>query len=193
MPRRSQYGRQSRAQLLVICGPPCAGKSTLAKSLGDAHRAPVLDVDEMREVLLPHSDHSEQDRNTAYRAMHFAAARLIGAGAREVLLVATYARLEVREWLGAAARDCLAGVSVVGCRVSPEVAVDRFVSRKAGHPATDLSPARVRRLAETYNYDGVATINANATTPEMQAEAEALLRRLAGGSCEWPPPTIVGQ
>jgi predicted kinase len=139
--------------LVVVSGPPCSGKSTLARALAAAAELVRLEMDEFRVRLLPASTQAEADRDLAYRAMHLSAELLVRAGLCPAL-DATYARAASRTGLESVSRATAAGIYLIECRVDPAIAVSRFEARGSSHPAVDLTPARVERLAIDYPYCG---------------------------------------
>jgi predicted kinase len=140
------------SQLIIVTGPPCSGKSTLAGELAAAIEAVVLDIDQIRQAVMPNSQQTEEDRDIAYRSMHLVARKVLEAGADNVVLAATYTRRNPRQWLRSMAEETSARVCVIACKVSPEIAVARFRSRKPGHAAVDLTEDLVRRQAMDYQY-----------------------------------------
>src|ERR1041384_8449904 len=87
------------SQLIVLTGPPCSGKSTLAEQLAAIFGALVLDIDQIREIVIPNSRQSQEDRDIAYRCMHLISQKLLEVGAERVILTATYSRRTPRQWL----------------------------------------------------------------------------------------------
>jgi predicted kinase len=138
------------ALLLVLSGPPCAGKSSLAAALAAKLGIHWLHTDMMLSLLIPNSDRRKSDRDLAYRST-LATAKEFLKDSRSVLLDATYGSQEHRQAVEACAEALDVPLYLVQCRVSPELAVARFKSRGA-HPATDLSEDRVRDLATRYRY-----------------------------------------
>ena len=124
--------------LIVICGPPCTGKSTmgaeLQRRLGSAH----LDVDALRQQLLPDSDQRIEDRDIAYRKMHSFAGQLLRLG-KSVIVTATYNREMHRRELAAMLNTVHSRVALIQCRAPLETVISRFNSRPAGHAAIDLT------------------------------------------------------
>ena len=76
-------------RLIVVCGPPCSGKSTIARALSARTGAIHLELDSILVRLLPGSAHSEKDRDVAYRAMHTIAECLLRSV--DEVIPATYA------------------------------------------------------------------------------------------------------
>jgi predicted kinase len=138
--------------LVILCGPPCTGKSTigaqLERELGFTH----LDVDTIRQRLLPNSDQRTEDRDVAYRGMHLVAEHLLRSG-KSVIMNATYNReLHRRE-----AASITNKAALIQCRSPLETVMSRFRSRPAGHAALDLTDDLVRDLWTNYVWssDGV--------------------------------------
>jgi predicted kinase len=136
----------------------------------------VLDIDQIRESVIPNSQQSREDRDIAYRCMHLVSEKLLEVGANTVILTATYSRRSPRQWLRSLADARSAQVCVLACQVSPEIAIARFRSREPGHPAVDLTEDNVQRQVMDYPY-GVANV-IDCTTPlhESLAKAEHCVR-----------------
>jgi predicted kinase len=142
--------RAEPPSVIVVAGPPCAGKSGVAVRIATALDIPHLEMDRARARILPDSDQRVEHRDIAYRAMHYAAEQLLLRGT-SVVLDATYTASVCR-------RDALEMTDRAGatfylfeCEVPPAVARERFRTR-ADHPAVDLTPSRVAMLADEYPY-----------------------------------------
>ena len=152
-----------RAQLprrfVVVAGPPCAGKSTVARHLSSMVSAPHLELDYVRTRILPLSDQRVEDRDVAYNAMHLAA-ELMAPWSQTVILDATYTAAVCRTALVDVAERSDADLFVIECRISAAAAVERF-NQRGPHSAIDLTIERVESLAAAYPYGpdvpGVAT------------------------------------
>src|SRR5205809_2864448 len=138
-------GSSSRLMVIAFTGPPCAGKSTLAAEVARRLRIPHLSMDATRRRLLPDAAHTRADRAVAYRAMEWAAELL-----PSVILDAPYGHEEDRSGL-----ERLQAV-VIECRVTPDIAVDRFRSRGPDSVRLDLTEEVVRRVVAEYRYRGGA-------------------------------------
>jgi predicted kinase len=137
-------------RFVAVAGPPCSGKSTIARRLSAALSAPHLEMDRFRERLLPHGDQRVEDRDVAYKAMHFAA-ELLAPWCRTIVLDATYTAAICRHWLVDVVDQSGGTLVVIECRVSVVSAVERW-TRRAAHPALDLTAERVAMLARDYPY-----------------------------------------
>jgi predicted kinase len=130
--------------VLLVAGPPCAGKSSVARLLrqGDPRRV-LVEVDAVFDLLLPDSDRNSADRLLGYDAAHRLVGLLLERGAHPVL-ECTYARREQRAALVAALPPGTP-VRLVELAVSPAEAVTRFRGRVQ---ATDLDEeSLVERVA----------------------------------------------
>jgi len=164
------------SQLIVLTGPPCSGKSTLAAQLAAILGALVLDVDQIRLIVIPNSQQNQEDRDIAYRCMHLVAQKLLEVGANTVLLTATYSRKNPRQWLRSLAESKSAQVCVLACQVSPEIAIARFRSRERGHPAVDLTEELVQRQAMDYPYGLANVVDCAIPLHESVSKAEHYIR-----------------
>lgn len=143
--------RSDKRKLILFSGPPCSGKTTLAEFLEAETNFAHLQMDEIRHLLIPDSDHRQEHREIAYRAMHFASALLLSHG-HSVIVDATYTHHQHREEVAKVAKRAEAALFIIQCSVSSEVAAMRFRERKNQHPAVDLTEQRVIRLAEAFPY-----------------------------------------
>lgn len=86
---------------LWFTGLPSSGKSTLAGMIAEKLRrkhinVQVLDSDELRNILTPEPDYSEEERNWFYEVMVFFAGILTGRGVN-VIMAATAHKRKYRE------------------------------------------------------------------------------------------------
>jgi hypothetical protein len=133
-------------------------------------------MDGIRSLLLPWSNQSKADRRIAYKGMHALAGLLLSSG-KSAILDATYGPEEVRQELSALSARAGLDLHWIQCRVSPEVAVQRFLERGEFHPAVDLNEGRVRRQASAYPYlSGVLTVNTELSVETLLPEVEHYLR-----------------
>jgi predicted kinase len=93
------------ATLILINGPPAAGKSTLAQRYADDHPLALnLDIDQIRKLLGRWRENSAQSGLLA-RRIAIAAARAHLAGGHDVIVPQVVARLDFIEQLEATARN----------------------------------------------------------------------------------------
>lgn len=132
-------------KLVIFAGPPCTGKSTLARSLGAAH----LEMDAARAELLPASSHTREDREVAYRAIAWAA-KLLLRYTDFVICDGGFVHSEDRRACREAAEESGAAVFVVEFTAPLAVLLERNRARRGRHPGLDLTDERVTQLVENY-------------------------------------------
>jgi len=162
--------------LVVVCGPPCTGKSTigaeLQRRLGFTH----LEVDAIRQRVLPDSDQRPEDRDIAYRAMHLLAEHLLRTG-KMVAVNATYNRERQREELASILKSIQCPAVLVQCKAPLEIVITRFKARPSGHPALDLTEALVRELWSNFAYSDDGIVVDTSRAPELSlADVQAHVR-----------------
>ncbi len=143
------------ADVLVLTGPPCSGKSSVARRLvqrAGPDRRVLVGVDAVFDLLLPASDRNQADRMLAYDAAHGAARSLLLCGV-PVVLECTYSRAQQRVSLLHALEDLGAPLRGIEFLVQPDEAVRRFGVR---HQETDLDELLVREKALAFPYWGAA-------------------------------------
>jgi predicted kinase len=165
-----------RLQLVVVSGPPCAGKTAVAAALHQALGGVRLDVDEIRLALLPASNQSRGDRDIAYRAMHLTTRLLLDARVSPLFVTATYTRHEPRRHLAEVVSEHAVDVFVVQCRVDGVIAVERFSRRPPGHAAVDLTADAVVNASATYPFTHSAlVVDTNRPIADVVSEVNELL------------------
>ena len=165
-------GDSCKAFILVICGPPCAGKSYLLRFLAPARKdISFFEMDEIRRQILPGELHDKPTRSAAYRVMHSRATKDLLVG-KPVALSATYMPTEHRAELSAIAVRFRVPLYVVQCTCAPEEAAKRFLGRKGGHAGADLTATRVKELSAQYErFDGALLLNTDTLSVADQIAA----------------------
>jgi predicted kinase len=115
--------------IVIICGLPGVGKSTLAKNLAPMINSTILSSDKIRKELFPNPTYSSFERKLVYDIMVILAKYLTEAGCN-CILDATFnredSRLEIREKLHLDDRE----FQIVECLCPEEVVISRLKSRK---------------------------------------------------------------
>jgi predicted kinase len=133
--------------VVVICGPPCSGKTTIARQLQtELAGFAYFEMDEIRLSIWP-GIHTPEVRLKAYGHMHEKGGSALRDGAPGVILVATYQPSEQRRALRRRADAASARLVLFECSVAADMAAERFRQRSGNHAATDLWAERVWDLA----------------------------------------------
>ena len=139
---------------VLINGVPASGKTTVARAVGERLDAPVLTLDEVKEVLFEELGHRDADRAWG-RVLGRASLRSIWA------LVAGFppdALVVVEAWFRLPPHDpVLTGLTQAGvgrwvevwCHADPDVLAARYAARQRapGHPAPEDYVDELRALA----------------------------------------------
>ncbi len=124
--------------LVIICGLPGVGKTTLAKSLAPLIGGIVLSSDKIRKELFSSPTYSQSEQKTVFDTMVTAAKNLGDAGTN-CILDATFnkeqSRTEVKNRLGLADNQ----FHIIECSCPEDIIMSRLESRK-----NDYSDATVQ-------------------------------------------------
>jgi len=147
---------QARLPLaLVVCGPPAAGKSTLAQTLADQSGLRVVAVDETRKstaaltARAPREVYATEVGKQTYSELGREAAAQL-AGSSGVIVDATFGQRTAREAFAAAFGEAHPTI-FCECRAPVDVLRRRARARLADpHRASDAGPSLAARLAERF-------------------------------------------
>jgi predicted kinase len=136
--------------LIVVCGPPAAGKSILSLSLGQQLGLAVIAKDAIKEALMDHLGDGAAVGGAAFSVQFLVAAKLLNSGVGLILEGAFFRdQPELRS-------IATLGHTVVVHVVAPvDVLVERFTARQSqrhpGHRGLEAIPdLRQRMLDGTY-------------------------------------------
>lgn len=119
--------------LVVVCGPPGVGKSTVAGAVADSLDATRLRTDVVRKDVAPDPDYTDEERRRVYDEL-FARAREPLAEGRSLVLDGTFQYRETRE--RAAELGAEVGADVQFLRVTcDEETVRRRLGARSGDPS----------------------------------------------------------
>jgi predicted kinase len=133
--------------IVVICGLPGVGKSTLAKDLAPLLNAVILSSDKIRKELFPNPIYSKREVKIIYDVMILFAKYLYGAGINSII-DATFNKEKSRTQLKNKLMLPEEELFMVECICPEDTIVSRLKTRKNDYSDADL---RIyKRMKKTY-------------------------------------------
>ncbi len=116
--------------LILICGLPGTGKSTIAMRLAGRLRASLLRTDVVRKRLFPSPTYTEEEKELVYKVTFLIAEYLLRAGVC-VIIDGTFYRRSLRRMVYQVAERAGVRTVVIEC-TAPEQVVRRRMERRRG-------------------------------------------------------------
>jgi predicted kinase len=127
--------------IVIVCGLPGTGKTTIAKDLAPIINAVVLSSDKIRKELISKPIYTRQERKLVYNVLLLVAKYLHNEGIN-CILDATFnterSRREVREKLKLSSDQ----ISIVECVCPENIIISRLKNRKNNYSDADISVYR---------------------------------------------------
>jgi predicted kinase len=151
--------------IVIICGLPGVGKSTLAKSLAPLIKATILSSDKIRKELFLNPTYSPFERKLVYDVMIILADYLKKAECN-CILDATFNREESRLEIIEKLQLDEGQFHIIECSCPEEVVISRLKSRKEDY--SDATIEVYQKMKKIYEPVQVDHINVDTTLPPQE-------------------------
>ena len=164
--------------IIIICGLPGVGKTTLAKNLAPKINASILSSDKIRKELFPIPTYSTEELKMVYDVMIITAKYLNDIG-ENCILDATFnredSRIEVKKKLRLDDRQ----FQIIECSCPEEIAISRLESRKNDYSdATIQVYQKMKNMREPVKAYHITVDTTRAADENATKIAEYISKRL---------------
>ncbi len=130
--------------IVIVCGLPGTGKTTVAKALAERLGAALIRTDVVRKEILQNITHSSEERLLVYELVFQAAQHRLQSGL-DVVLDGTFFSKELRDEAANIARKYKTDLKIVECVCNEELAKKRLSLRKNDASDASLSVYEVEK------------------------------------------------
>ncbi len=165
------------AIIIIVCGLPGVGKTTLAKDLAPLINAVVLSTDKIRKELFPKPMYGRRERGLVYDVLTLLAKYLSSADVN-CILDATFtkekSRREIRKKLHHGTKE----IRIIECVCPEDTIIARLKARKYDFSDADLSVYRkMKRIYEPVKEKHITVDTSNISNIDIRAIATEILNR----------------
>ena len=125
--------------LIIVCGLPGSGKTTIAKRIAThfGDMAVHISSDTIRKKIFQTPEYTEEEKNSVYDEMTKEAARVIANG-KIAIADATFYKQKYRDMILAAAKSVKDSSIIIYCEISEKEAGERLRKREKGNSDADF-------------------------------------------------------
>lgn len=138
--------RAESADVIVVCGLPGVGKSTVSRAIADAVDGEVIRTDVVRQEIVENPVYTAEEKRRVYEALFDRARDHVEAGGT-VVLDGTYRRREYRDRASELGDELGAGFSLVAVECDESVVERRIAERENDASEADFEVYRQYRDA----------------------------------------------
>ncbi len=154
--------------IILICGLPGVGKTTLAKEVALLSKAVVLSTDKIRKELIRKPTYSREERRMIYEIFLLIAKYLHNSGV-DCILDATFNQERSRDEVKKSLQLTDKQIHIVECVCPEEVVFSRLRSRKGDYSDADIRVyKKMKKIFEPVSEPHIVVDTRN--TPKENAE-----------------------
>ncbi len=163
--------------IVIVCGLPGVGKTTIAKNLAPLIDASILSTDKIRKELISNPTYQKEERALIYDVMILLAKYLQQAG-RNCILDATfnkeYSRNQVKNMLKVSEDQFF----IVECTCPEKIIFSRLKNREKGYSDADVSVyQKMKKIYEPVKDKHIAVD----TLQDSEYNAKLIFEQITGG------------
>ena len=163
--------------IIIICGLPGVGKTTVAKELAPLLNAVILSTDKIRKELFSKPMYGRRERRLIYDVMILLAKYLDMVGIN-CILDATFtresSRREIKKKLGLASKD----IHIIECICPEDIVLSRLRQRKNDYSDADFSVYRkMKRIYENVRGEHMTIDTSMISKTDIRSIATKILKR----------------
>jgi predicted kinase len=155
--------------IVIICGLPGVGKTTIAKDLAPLINAVVLSTDKIRKEMIPNPNYKKQEKKLIYKVLLIVAKYLHKAGIN-CILDATFNTENSRRELTKKLDLSQEQICLVECMCPEDIVISRLKHRKNDYSDADISIyKKMKRIYEPIKEEHII-INTNQQPSKTNAK-----------------------
>ncbi|WP_254766855.1 AAA family ATPase [Salinilacihabitans rarus] len=163
-----------RTRLVVVCGLPGTGKTTVARTVGERLGATLLRTDVVRKDLFPEPLYADAETRATYDAVFERASDALDRG-RPVVLDGTFRRAPLRRRARALAAGADAAFDLVRVTCAEDVVRERIAAREGDESDADFEVHRLLRAEFERPAIDHHVVDNSGTEAETRRQVESLL------------------
>jgi predicted kinase len=164
------------ALIVIICGLPGVGKTTLSRELAPIINAIILSTDKIRKELIPRPTYRWQERRLVYDVLVLLAKYLHNAGVN-CILDATFNTENSRKELKRKLALTPDQFSLIECTCSEDEIISRLKNRKNDYSDAGIFIYRkMKKIYEPVSEDHIIVDTSNTSQVDIQKIASQVLK-----------------
>ena len=161
--------------IVLICGLPGVGKTTIAKNLAPLIDAVILSSDKIRKELIPNPTYTKEERKLIYDVMVLIAVYLQNSGTN-IILDDTFNKEDSRNKVKQRIRVPRDEFFIIECVCPENIIFSRIKNRKEDYSDADISVyQKMKKIYEPVKVDHI-TVDTSLNTVDNVKNIATLLR-----------------